>query len=271
MWVGTVGSAMKLESTLFDVADGIAHVTLNQPERGNPFDQRFCDELSWIAATCDGDPAVRAILLDAAGPFFSVGLDLKTVLHDRDGLPAWVKHSTGAMNSALSRFARGNAPVIAAVHALCVGGGTALVASADFCLAASSASFYAAYCGVGLSCDVGGTTWLPRRLGVRGAAEFLMRNQKWSADEACRRGLVSEVVDDADLSAAARALALELAQGPTLAYGEIKNLLLSVHELPIEAQLEQESRAMARIVTTEDAWTGITEVANRRKPIFDGR
>jgi 2-(1,2-epoxy-1,2-dihydrophenyl)acetyl-CoA isomerase len=124
---------------------------------------------------------------------------------------------------------------------------------------------------VGLSCDVGGTTWLPRRLGVRGAAEFLMRNQKWSADEACRRGLVSEVVDDADLSAAARALALELAQGPTLAYGEIKNLLLSVHELPIEAQLEQESRAMARIVTTEDAWTGITEVANRRKPIFDGR
>ena len=61
---------MKLESTLFDIADGIAHVTLNQPERGNPFDQRFCDELSWIAAACDADRGVRAILIDAAGPFF---------------------------------------------------------------------------------------------------------------------------------------------------------------------------------------------------------
>jgi 2-(1,2-epoxy-1,2-dihydrophenyl)acetyl-CoA isomerase len=262
---------MKLESTLFDVADGIGHVTLNQPDRGNPFDQRFCDELSWIAAVCDADPGVRAVLIDAAGPYFSVGLDLKTVIVDRAALPAWVKHSTGAMNTALSRFARGNAPVITAVHALCVGGGTALAAAADFCLAASSASFYAAYTGVGLSCDVGGTAYLPRRLGLRTAAEFLMRNQKWSAAEACRRGLVTEVIDDADLSAAARALALELAQGPTLAYGEIKNLLLSVHELPLEAQLEMESRAMARIVTTEDAWTGITEVAARRKPTFQGR
>jgi 2-(1,2-epoxy-1,2-dihydrophenyl)acetyl-CoA isomerase len=262
---------MKLESTLFDIADGIAQVTLNQPERGNPFDQRFCDELSWIAAACDADRGIRAILIDAAGPFFSVGLDLKTVTGDRAGLPAWVKNSTAAMNSALSRFARGDAPVIAAVHALCVGGGTALVAAADFCLAASSAQFYAAYCGVGLSCDVGGTAYLPRRLGVRGAAEFLMRNQKWSADEACRRGLVTEVIDDADLGTAARNLALELAQGPTLAFGEIKNLLLSVYEQPIEAQLELESRAMARIVTTEDAWTGITEVANRRKPTFQGR
>jgi 2-(1,2-epoxy-1,2-dihydrophenyl)acetyl-CoA isomerase len=129
---------VELKSTLFDVADGVGHVTLNQPERGNPFDQRFCDELSAIAATCDADPAVRAVLIDAAGPYFSVGLDLKTVSVDRADLPRWVKNSTAAMNSALSRFARGDAPVIVAVHALCVGGGVALSAAADFCLAGES-------------------------------------------------------------------------------------------------------------------------------------
>jgi 2-(1,2-epoxy-1,2-dihydrophenyl)acetyl-CoA isomerase len=262
---------VELSSTRFDVSAGVAHVTLDQPERGNPFDQRFCDELSWVAARCDADRGVRAVLIDAVGPFFSVGLDLKTVTVDRAALPQWVKNSTAAMNAALSRFARGDAPVITAVHALCVGGGTALVASSDFCLAADSAAFYAAYCGVGLACDVGGTVWLPRRLGPRGAAEFLMRNQKWSAAEACRRGLVTQVVADAELGKVAAELAAELAAGPTLAFGEIKNLLLSYYTQPIEAQLEAESRAMARIVTTDDAWTGISEVAARRKPTFRGQ
>lgn len=262
---------MELKSTLFDVADGVAHVTLNQPERGNPFDQQFCDELSLIADRCDADAGVRAVLIDAAGPYFSVGVDLKSIATDRAAMPVWVKNSTGAMNSALSRFARGNAPVVVAVHALCVGGGVALAAAADFCLAAQSSAFYAAYTGVGLSCDVGGTVYLPRRVGLRATAEFLMRNQKWAATEALRRGLVNEVVADAELPGAARALAVELAQGPTLAFGEIKNLLLSVSEQPIETQLELESRAMARIVTTEDAWTGVTEVAARRKPVFRGR
>lgn len=262
---------MKLESVLFEVDAGVAHVTLNQPERGNPFDTRFCRDMSAVAAACHADPGIRAVLIDAAGPYFSVGLDLKDIGTDRDQMPEWANNATGAMNSALSRFARGDAPVIVAVHALCVGGGTALAAAGDFCLAAESADFYAAYCGVGLTCDVGGTVYLPRRVGLRAAAEFLMRNQRWSAAEALRRGLVSEVVPAEELAGKAAALAAELAQGPTKAYGEIKNLLLSVLNQPIETQLELESRAMARIMATDDAWNGITEVAARRKPTFQGR
>jgi 2-(1,2-epoxy-1,2-dihydrophenyl)acetyl-CoA isomerase len=101
--------------------------------------------------------------------------------------------------------------------------------------------------------------------------EFLMRNETWDAVQACERGLVGEVVDDEALPAAARALAAQLAAGPTRAFGEIKNLLLSTWEQPIEAQMEQEARAMARVCRTDDAWTGITEVAARRVPRFRGR
>src|SRR5262249_45971373 len=151
------------------------------------------------------------------GPYFSVGVDLKSIAVDLDGMPEWANNANGQMNLALSRLARGDAPVVVAVHALCVGGGVALAASADFCLAAASSRFYAAYCGSGLVPAGGGTTYLPRRGGVRAAAAFLMRNQTWTAAEALDRGLVSEVVDDADLGAAAMALALELAQGPTVA------------------------------------------------------
>ena len=77
--------------------------------------------------------------------------------------------------------------------------------------------------------------------------------------------------DDAALGDEAWALARELAAGPTIAFGEIKNLLLSTWSQPIEAQMEQEARAIARVARTEDAWNGICEVAARRKPRFVGR
>ena len=178
------------ESFKFEIADGIAHVTFNQPERGNPMDLRFNTELSLIASECDEDPSAR---------------------------------------------------------------------------------FYAAYTGIGLLPDGGGTSFVSCRVGFRRAAEFFMRNQTWTADEALAAGLISHVVDDAALDAEAWTLARELAAGPTLAFGEIKNLLLSASSQPIEAQMEQEARAMTRVTKSEDGWKGICEVVQRRKPTFVGR
>jgi 2-(1,2-epoxy-1,2-dihydrophenyl)acetyl-CoA isomerase len=258
------------EPVSLDISDGIAHVTLDQPERGNPFDLDFCTTLSRVATECDENTAVRAVLITARGPYFTVGADLNTMTRDREALPRFIKDATVGLHSAISRFARMRAPVVLAAHALVVGGGVALSAAADFCVAGRSARFYAAYTGIGLLCDGGGSTFLPRRIGVRRTAEFLMRNQTWSAEEALGHGLVSEVVEDDDLPARARDLAAELAAGPTASFGEIKNLLLSTWEQPIEAQMELEARAMARVCRTDDAWTGVTEVAARRRPEFRG-
>ena len=263
--------AATYESFKFEIADGIAHVTFNQPERGNPMDLRFNTELSLIASECDEDPSVRCVLIDAAGKYFGVGADLKTMNRDRAELQVFIKNATVGLHSALSRFARMNAPVIVKVHSLSVGGFNAVCAAADFCIAAKSARFYAAYTGIGLLPDGGGTSFIPRRVGFRRAAEFFMRNQTWTADEALAAGLISHVVDDAALDAEAWALARELAAGPTLAFGEIKNLLLSASSQPIEAQMEQEARAMTRVTKSEDGWNGICEVAQRRKPTFVGR
>ncbi len=262
---------MAYESFRLDIADGIAHVTLSQPERGNALDQRFATELSHIANACDGNPAVRCVLINAEGKYFGVGADLKTMNRDRAALPVFIQNATTVLHSALSRFARMDAPVIVATHGLTVGGFVALCAAADFCLAARSARFYAAYTGIGLVCDGGGSTFIPRRVGTRRATEFLLRNQTWSAELAAQHGLVSEVVDDAALQDAAWSLARELAAGPTRAFGEIKNLILSTWAQPIEAQMEQEARAMVRATRTDDAWDGVCAVSERRQPRFNGR
>lgn len=254
-----------------DVTDGVAHVQLAQGDRGNPFDDAFCSELSALVNACDVDPDVRCVLITAEGRFFSVGGDLRSLGADRDELPRFIKRATIGLHSGVSRMARMDAPVVVAVHGLAAGGAVSLCAAADFVLAARSASFYAAYQGIGLAIDGGGSHAVPRRVGSRRATEFYLRNETWDAERAAELGLISEVVEDDALLDAAWALARELAAGPTRTFGVVKNLLLSSHDTPLETQLELESRAMTAVCATDDTWEGITAVAGKRRPAFTGR
>lgn len=253
-----------------DIADGIAHVSLAQPERGNPFDLAFTTEISQLATELDEDDSVRCVLIDAQGKFFSVGADLKTMTRQRSELPRFIKNATAGLHTGLSRLTRMPAPVVVSVHGLAVGGSVALCAAADFVVAARSAKFYSAYAGIGLVPDGGGSTFLPRKVGMGRAKEFLMRNRTWSAEQAAAYGLINDVVDDEDLADASWDLARELAAGPTVAFGEIKNLLLSTYEQPVEAQMELEARAMVRATRSEDGWNAVNAVLAKQAPTFEG-
>jgi 2-(1,2-epoxy-1,2-dihydrophenyl)acetyl-CoA isomerase len=244
---------------------------MNQPERGNPLDQRFAEEFDWLATECAVRPDVRAVLIDANGRFFSVGGDLNALTRSREELARFVSAATSDLHMGISRFARMNAPVVAAVHGLAAGGAVALVAGADFVLASSDAKFYAAFAGIGIISDSGGSYFLPRRMGSRRAAQFLMLNETLGAHEAAAAGLINRVVEAGALNDEAWSLARRLAQGPTLAYGEAKNLLLSSPIETLEAQLENEARAMARVTRTEDAWNAMRAVLAKRKPTFEAR
>ncbi|MCW2997903.1 MAG: Enoyl-CoA hydratase/isomerase [Solirubrobacterales bacterium] len=263
-------TATLYESFTLDVDDGVGHVRFTQADRGNPFDVQFCAELSQVITDCDEHPGVRCVLVEGAGRFFSVGGDLACLGRDRDGLGRFIQSATIGLHAAISRMSRMDAPVVVAVHALAAGGAVSLAAAADFCLAGRSAKFLAAYQGIGLAIDGGGSHSVPRRVGSRRATEFYLRNQTWDAERACRYGLVNDVVEDGELAERARSLARELAAGPTRSFGEVKNLLASTYDQPLEAQLELEARAMRRSADTEDAWHGITAMAAKRAPVFKG-
>ncbi len=262
---------MNLTAFAFEIEQGVARITLNQPERGNPLDRRFAEEFDWLATECTVNPEVRSVLIDARGRFFSVGGDLNALASDRGALARFVSLATSDLHMGISRFARMNAPVVMAVHAMAAGGAVALVAGADFALASASAKFYAAFSGIGIVSDSGGSYFLPRRMGSRRAAQFLMLNETLSADEAREAGLINRVVEPDALADESWALALRLAQGPTLAFGETKNLLIASSTESLEAQLENEARAMARVTRTEDAWNAMRAVLMKQKPTFAGR
>ena len=262
---------MELTAFAFEVKDNVAHITLNQPERGNPFDQRFAEEFDWLATECAVRKDVRTVLIDAAGRFFSVGGDLNALSRSREDLARFVSAATSDLHMGISRFARMNAPVVMAVHALAAGGAVALAAGADFVLAAPEAKFYAAFAGIGIVSDSGGSYFLPRRMGSRRATQFYMLNETLSAEEAAAVGLINRVVPAASLHEEAWALATRLACGPTLAFGEAKNLLLSSAQESLEGQLENEARAMARVTGTDDAFNAMRAVLAKQKPTFNGR
>ncbi|KYK47683.1 hypothetical protein A1D31_29165 [Bradyrhizobium liaoningense] len=196
---------MKLTAFEFAIKDGVAHITLNQPDRGNPLDGQFAEDLNRLATECTVNPDVRSVLIDAKGRFFSVGGDLNSLARDRRDLANFVSTATADLHMAISRFARMSAPVVMAVHALAAA------------------------------------------------------------------GLINRVVAAESLNDEAWALARLLAIGPTLAYGEIKNLLISSETESLEGQLENEARAMARITRTEDAWNAMQAVLGKRKPTFEAR
>lgn len=100
------------------ISQGVAEVVLIQPERGNPFDQHLCVELCDIANDCSENAEIRAVLIRAEGKYFSVGADIKWLSETRAGMPRLLKDATSNLHMAISRFARADAPVVIAVHAL---------------------------------------------------------------------------------------------------------------------------------------------------------
>lgn len=254
----------------FAVESGIARLTLDRPKAANSIDLELGRALADAAIRCDEDPDVRVVVIAAEGRFFCAGGDLGSFGAAGDEVPALLKELTASLHAALSRLARGRAPVIAAVHGPAAGAGMSLACAADFVIASEAASFTMAYTRAGLTPD-GSSTWvLPRLIGTRKALELMVRNRTLSAAEALEWGLINEVVPAEALSGAVDALARELADGPTEAFGLTKRLLLLSSTEGFESQLEHESRAIADAARSPDGQEGIAAFLEKRAPRFTG-
>jgi 2-(1,2-epoxy-1,2-dihydrophenyl)acetyl-CoA isomerase len=265
---------MKLEdysSFICDLEDGLARVTFNAPERGNVVDETFCREIKELAVELSESNKVRAILLAAKGRFFSVGGDIRSFVQDRLALPILVKKWTADLHSAIARFMRMRAPIVAAVQGDVAGGGVSLMASADVIYAAETAKFTAGFPMIGFSADSGSTATLSQRMGSSRAKRFLLMAETLDAQAALDAGLVDFVTSQEGLAAEAEETARKLAAGPTLAYGGIKQTMMKARSQGLEAQMEDEAQTLALIVRSDDAWEGINAFLEKRAPRFKGK
>jgi 2-(1,2-epoxy-1,2-dihydrophenyl)acetyl-CoA isomerase len=261
---------MSFKQLSLSVENGLARLIFNNPAKGNPIDAILCSEICEAAIQLSENADVRCVLVTAEGKSFSIGGDISSFVSDLDSLPSNIKRWTTTLHSGIARLQRMDAPIVAAVHGVCAGGMSAFVAGSDIVVAAENAKFVSAYAGIGYSNDAGASIMYARRMGTARARKFLLMNETLSADAALSAGLVDEVVSIDHLQRRAEAVAMQLASGPTKAFGEMRRLMMSVVDQPLETQLELEAQALARIAATADAREGLSAFAEKRAPIFKG-
>ncbi len=259
---------MEYETLRFEMAGGVAEITLNRPEVYNALNLTMARELDDVMRRCDDDPAVRAVLLTGTGKAFCAGGDLKSFAAEREHVGAHVKDVTTALHDAVSRMARMDAPVIAGVNGVAAGGGMALALACDIMVAAESARFTMAYTRAGLTPDGSSTYYLPRLVGLRRALDLTLTNRTLSAAEAEAWGIAAYVVPDAELLPKARELARTLAAGATGTLGGAKRLLHEGWTETLETQMARESYRVAEAANSAEGREGIAAFVEKRAPRF---
>jgi 2-(1,2-epoxy-1,2-dihydrophenyl)acetyl-CoA isomerase len=263
---------MGYETLRLDIGDdGVAELVLDRPDDANGVNLAMARDLVEAALACAGDRRVRAVLVRGEGRFFCAGGDLKsfTAVPDAER-PHHLREVTTFLHAAIATLVRGDAPVIGAVHGSAAGAGFSLACACDLVIAAESARFVVAYTKIALSPDGSASYFLPRLVGLRRAQELALTNRVLTAPEAHEWGLVTRVVPDGDLLVEARALASEMAAGPTAAFGATKRLLREGWETALEAQLARETEEICAMAATADGREGMAAFVAKRAPRYDG-
>lgn len=257
---------------LYDLRDSVATVTLNRPEAMNALDTDLKTALRDTLQQAAEDAEVRAVVLTGTGRAFCVGQDLAQHAHnlesDRAAVWSTVPDHYTPIATALATMPK---PVVAAVNGAAAGAGAAFSLACDFRIAADTAKFTMAFSAVGLSADSGSSWSLPRLVGLAKAKELLMLPSTIAAEEALLLGLVTEVVPADEVAPRARALALRLAAGPTVAYGAIRRSLAFSAGHGLAESLEVENQMMNLTGGTDDHVGAVRSFLAKEQPSFDGR
>jgi crotonobetainyl-CoA hydratase len=260
-------------AVLTELRDHVLLVTLNRPEARNAVNAELTQGLGDALERADGDPGIRVVVLTGAGDrTFCAGADLKAISRGESLNPPGTEQwgFAGFVNHPVSK------PVIAAVQATALGGGTELVLASDLVVAAQSAKFGLPEVRRGLMAAAGGLIRLPEQLPRKVAMHMMLTGEPIDAATALRWGLVNEVVPDGRVLDAALDLAGVVAANAPLAVQATKRVALGLHreagDIPAERDAWRANDVeMVALMSSEDAIEGPTAFAEKREPVWKAR
>jgi enoyl-CoA hydratase/carnithine racemase len=257
----------------FSVADGVATVRLNRPEKYNPLTFESYADLRDLLGELPQRGDVSVLVIRGEGKAFCAGGDVNEIIGeliqmDAKDLMAFTK-MTG---EAIKAMRECSIPIISGIQGVAAGAGSVVALASDFRVVATSGKFAFLFTKVGLSGgDMGAAYLLPRVVGVGRATQLLMLGDSIDASTAETYGLVSELVADEELDGACTRLARRLADGPTLAYAQTKSLITREMDMPIGSAMELDAMTQALLMTTHDHAEFHASFNEKRKPRWTGR
>ncbi|HAU57735.1 MAG TPA: enoyl-CoA hydratase/isomerase family protein [Comamonadaceae bacterium] len=242
------------ERIAFEVQDGVATLTLDNPAKRNAFDPTMRVEMAEVVRQVQADPAIRALVLTGAGAHFCSGGDLANIAASGLDNGGW-RQRLSSLHDWLKDLMLLDKPVVAAVdgaaYGAAYGAGFSLALAADFIIASNRARFAMSFIRVGVVPDCAAFYTLPRVVGVQRARELMLSGREVSAQEALQLGIATELVASDALQARAQAIACSFVGASPVALSLIKrSLALAANDLP--SLLEQEANAQALAMGTPE-------------------
>jgi enoyl-CoA hydratase len=291
-----MGESATFESPVLSIEhdEWVATVWLDRPEARNAMGMDLWRDLPLAMETVSRDAHVRAVVIAARGPHFSVGLDLKAMGNllagsgdDRDdrehaavndSAPSMAARARGArsevlrLQNAITSVARCPKPVVAAVHGYCIGGGVDLIAACDIRLASADAVFSVREAKMAIVADLGSLQRLPAIVSAGHLAELAFTGKDINAERAKEIGLVNDVTADAEsVLKAARALAAEIATNSPVAVQGTKAVLTANEGRTVAEGLDYVATWNAGMLASDDLVEAVTAFMEKRTPKFTGR
>ena len=258
---------MDYQTITLGIADDIAVVTLNRPEKMNALNTQMRAEIGH-AVKAAGE-AARVVVLTGAGSAFCSGQDLGDRANaDEMDLERVLRDEYIPMLRAIYDCP---VPVVAAVNGPAAGAGANLALSADVVIASESAYFLQAFTRIGLIPDAGGTWLLPRQMGLAKAMGAALFAERISARQADDWGMIWEAVADDAFEERWRARAAYLANGPTQAFNAVRQAIRGAFEATLDDQLLLEARLQGECGKTRDFKEGVLAFLEKRPAHYEGR
>lgn len=247
--------------------DGIARITLNQPERRNALTREMLGTLGAIVADLGSDAGTRVLVIDGAGPVFSAGHDLAEMV-GRDG--AFYEELFGMCSEVMLGLQRIPQPVIAKVHGAATAAGCQLVAACDLAIASDDCRFATPGVQIGLFCS---TPMVPisRAVGRKRALEMLLTGEWINAATAVEWGLINHAVPRSQLDEAVGDMARRIMEysGEVIALG--KAAFYEQLDRPEQKAYDAATSAMSANAAHGDAQEGMRAFLDKRKPEWPSR
>lgn len=261
------------ELVLYEQEGPVALLSLNRPELRNPISEAdMVEAVVGALERLNADLTVRVAILTGRGSAFSSGGNLRhmgAAAASRPPVETRRQYETGIQRIPLM-FERLEVPIIAAVNGPAIGAGCDLACMCDIRIAAESARFAESFVKVGIIPGDGGAWLLQRVVGYSKAAEMAFTGDMLDARAALECGLVSKVVPDAELLAAARELAGRIAANPPHVLRMTKRLLQESRHARLDSVLKLSAAMQSLAHTTKDHAEAVDAMLNKRKPSFTG-